>query len=248
MNLSDEQFEDIIQENEKFPENIDQADKARIQQHIAVRQRLQKAADSIHARDSLADRIRGRIQEAGSQKRTANVIHLLLSKGTALAAAAMVIFAVGVFFMITGTTTIQAEIAQIHRDTVAGHNDFVCENDPECICKRLSGNCSTCVMLPQLKDGGVYIGSGLSKFRDKDVAAVLVEVDGSKVTIISVKDDLKSLKFSHEFKRSKRDWCNCAHKECNMAAVGLEEHTYIAAGEVKKEVLLSLLDKLVETH
>ena len=206
--LSGEQFEDMLRGCPEPSGDLDEATLAKLDSHRAVRDRLKKAGKSIETPDGLADRLSTKIRDAANSAAPRMSIFMRIINNR-VAAAAIMIFTVGLFFMFAGTTTVQAEISEIHFNNTIAANRIVMTDKSACLCKRLQGKCTQCVML-KLEGDCAYIGTTLTKLRKKDVAAVLVEVDGQRVSIISVQDRIDSLEFKHKFSRNKRQWCNCS--------------------------------------
>ncbi len=253
--LAEEQIEDILTGKSPVPDGVDEDSLSRLDGHRAVRNKLRTAAATIGLPAGLAERIRGELAHARSAEEGGGgsgggggVFNRVIYKVGILAAAAAILVVAGIFVFSTDSATAQARIARIHRSMVAGADGFHAAADPENISERLKGRCSSRIPLPRLEGNCSYAGWRIAQFRGNDVAVVLVEIDGKKVSIISVPDDPDSLHFGRIFRQEGRTWCNCAFEECRMAAVGVTGHTYIAAGEAPHEVLVGLLDRLVQTH
>ena len=244
--LDDGQFEDIVAGRVEIPEDITVESQSRLASHRAIRRRLQDAVGGITAPEVLSERIRERLANPVSRRaaRSSSIYY----RFTASVAAAAVIIAAGLFILTPSSATAQSDLIKIHHETISGGSGFVDSNNPEDICNRLRGKCSTCIELPDFTSGSSYAGSRIASFRGQDVAAVLVDVEGDKITVISVPDTPGSLGFGQTYTKGGRTWCQCEYRGCTMAAVGIKEHTYIAVGEVSCQTLTGLLDRLVETH
>ena len=250
--LSEEQIEDILQGRREVPEDIDQDSRTCLEMHMALRDRLRRAADSMQVPAGLAERLSARLAQTGSEpaptpvRKRPSVLKMIFTRPAVAAAAAIIIVSTAVLVFLGGPAPAQADVARIHREVLAGQDRFEACTDPKCICERLEGKCSSCVELPaKLEGNSSYMGSALARFRGRDVAAVLVTIGTDKVTIISVPDNLDSLGFGHRFAKNGLEWCDCRYENCKMAAVGLKDRTYIAVGEVNRNTLVDLLESLV---
>lgn len=255
MKLTEEQIEDILSGKSPVPDDIDEDSISRLDGHRALRKRLRTAADTIDPPAGFEERVRDSLakeraaEEGGGRSGGGGaLLNRIIYRIGVVAAAAAILVVAGIFVFSTDSATAQANIARIHRDMVAGVEGFHAAGDPANICERLKGKCSSCIHLPQLDGNCSYAGWRIAQFRGKDVAVVLVEVNGKKVSIISVPGDPGSLDFGRMFQKEGRTWCNCAFEECSMAAVGIKGHTYIVAGEASHDILMGLLDRLVKTH
>jgi hypothetical protein len=248
--LTEEQIEDILQGRMEVPDDIDRESRDRLEMHIALRDRLKKAAGAIRMPQGLAGRVSAGLAGAGRAApavwKKPSILKTFFTRPSVAAAAAILIVSTAVLVFYGGPAPAQADVARIHREVLAGQDRFEACADPKCICERLEGKCSSCVELPmKLAGDSSYEGSAFACFRGRDVGAVLVTVGTNKVTIISVPDNLDSLGFGHRFAKNGLDWCDCAYENCRMAAVGLKDRTYIAVGEVNRDVLVDLLNRLI---
>lgn len=255
--LNDIEIEDILAGRAELPHDADHVSRQRLDEARAMQGRLTRAGQATTAPAGLADRIRRALDDDGDEgtnsdrpTRALRFPATLRRLAPALAAAAMLAVAVGIYVFSGGTAPAyaQPELAAIHETNVAHGNDFQPCRDGKTIARRMGQQCGRKVAIPQLPGACKFVGSTLAKFRDHTVASAVVESGKGTVSVIGVLDPAETLGFSHSSKRGTRTFYMCGFERCHMAAVSVDGLTLIATGEVDHEQLIALLTAFADAQ
>lgn len=251
MAFNDEQFEDAVVGGAKLPAGTDDSLRREIAVMQAVRSRLHQAEMSIQAPDGLAERIATQlgselsaVRPAGTETRRASLFNRLRVYAAPLAAAAMLVLALGVW-LATGSGSAQADFYRIHQATLDELPALQADQDPSALGEALRERVGQPIVLPELTGDCAYLGGRVDAFHDRAVAGMLVRVGSDRVTVLQIPDDPASLGFSHEFSYAGRTWHNCEYEDCKLLAVRAGGQTFVAIGEVGRDRLTRLLEQFV---
>ncbi len=250
--LSDIEIEDILAGHMPMPEDIDEASRRRMEHARSLQARLHDAGQAIIAPPALAGSIRAALDEAPDEA-PSHSLHMpavLRRFAPALAAAAMVTLAIGLWFIVGGTSQAyaQPELAAIHETNVAHGNDFVPCLDGTKIARRMQKQTGRDIHMPTLPASCRFAGSTLARFRDTTVASAVLETETGPVSIITIRDPAESLGFTHTRPMGARTFYTCHHDNCRMAAVNIDGLTFIATGEADHERLIHLLQTFAKAQ
>lgn len=252
--LSDEQLEDIISGRVGTPEDMDPRDSRRVAEMRAVRDRLRSAMASVQMGEPAVERIRRAVRDAASvgEERSARahagsrVIRFPRLVRWLPAAAAAIIIAVAIPFLLPDTPTAHAELVGIHTANLSGGRGFHRESDPLKIVRALEAKLGYAPAVPATDSGASVVGCRVKMFRGQRVATYLIELPEGKASIIISDDVPESMKSTRSIKQKTVYLCGCGHDDCTMVAVRLGGRTYIALGKVPREVLTELLLGLLD--
>jgi len=245
MKLTNEQFEDVLSDAVVQGPDIDPEDLARLEEARAIRTRLAGAFDSVHASQSLADKIRVSLQTAPAPRRR----YIYFPTGILMAAtAAAMLILVPVLYILMMSQAVQAgtvELANIHRVNIREPAGFYATGDCEKIkayfqrhlgfTPRLLSEC------PELKVVGCYV----TKFKGGMVATYVVKLGDSQASVIVTEDWPKKLGLG----------CGCGHPHCkcihngsceglSIVSVRLGERSYSVVGDLPAASLRGILERL----
>ena len=252
--LSDEQLEDIISGRVQPPEDMDPRDSRRVAEMRAVRDRLRSAMASVEMAEPAAERIRRAVRDAasGAEQRPARthagprIIRFPRLVRWLPVAAAAIIIAVAIPFLLPDTPTAHAELVGIHSANMSGGSGFHLENDPSKVVRALEAKLGYAPAVPSPDSGASVVGCCVKMFRGQRVATYLIELPEGKASIVVTADMPESMKATSRIRQRTVYLCTCGHDDCNMAAVRLGGRTYIALGKVPREVLTKLLLGLLD--
>ena len=88
-------------------------------------------------------------------------------------------------------------------------------------------------------------GCCIAHFRDKPVGSYVVDTPRGTISIIVVTDSHGSLGMKDFIYRGEHTYMAGSFAKCEMVTVELDGYTYCAVGEVSREYLADLLEKLV---
>jgi hypothetical protein len=227
--VNTEQFEDILAGQIEPPAELDEADRAALDEARAIRGRLQQAAGSLRPPADLAERVRATLA-TGDVDRPGKTLWFPRRWG-AVAAAACVVAAMGVYLLITSP---QQAVAQ--DDLYRIHHSALDQADPV----------EQADTLPHLPPDCRYIGSIQSVFRNKPLQCLVVDMGGETVTILQLTDPPDSLGFSTRLQEGGRTWFACHYRECGMVATARDGRSYVAVGAADRASLMAVLDAFLQ--
>ena len=245
MKLTPEQIEDILNGQTFQGADLDAEDLARLSEARAMRARLGAAFDSIHASDSLADRVRASLKSAPAPR---GRIIRFPTRWLSVAAAAALLIVAPILYSLWGPEPVHAatvELANIHKVNLAGPEGFYATGDCEEIKayfkKKLGFEPKLLSQCPELR----IVGCHVAKLKGKMVATYVVELDDTKASIIVTEDWPKKLGLG----------CGCGHPHCkcvhngqcgdlSIVSVRLGERSYSVVGSLPAESLRGVLERL----
>lgn len=250
--LSNDQIEDILAGRAEEPDDLDVASSQRLADQRALRERLQQALDSVVPPQGMHDRLRSAIhQETSALSRdvtteSASTKRIRLVRwGLGLATAAMLAIAISILIQSTPTAYAHDAMVRIHNSNVPDRDDFEPCGNGVSIARRIEKVCGETVHIPEqfpaLGEDCGFVGSTLATFDEQPIVAAMVRMDSHKVTVFRIHRKIATLGFGHPFRRMNLNWAHCGHRNCTLVAVEVDEHTFIAVGEVPHETLIELL-------
>lgn len=254
--LSDKQFEDILQGAESEPEHLAHCQLChdRLAERHAVSSRLRSAFDAVRPSKELSERIsehanRDALQEAsGTYSPSGRTIHFRrwFVPLTAVAAVLLIGIPVIIFFTAPGSArAAQAELFQIHQNSLSGHTELYSDADPNALAAHLKNVLGFKPALPRLGAGMSLRGCCVAHFRNKPVGSYVVDTPRGVISIIVVTDKPRSLGMADALRRGDHTYGAGSFARCEMVTLRLDGYTYCAVGEVSRELLADLLEQLV---
>ncbi|MBT3198786.1 MAG: hypothetical protein HN350_02625 [Phycisphaerales bacterium] len=246
MKLTPEQIEDILSGQTPQGDNLDADDLAALEEARAMRARLTAAFESIHAGESLADKIKTSLQASAPapRRRTLRFPMRLIP----LAAAAVLLIAFVVFQNVFTPEPAQAgtvELANIHKANLSSSGGFRATGDCEDIkayFKRELGFTPKLLnQCPRLK----VVGCHVAKVQGQMVATYVVQLDKARASVIVTEDWPKKLGLG----------CGCGHPHCKcihngqcgdltILSVRVGDRSYSVVGKLPPEELRFVLERL----
>jgi len=248
--LNAEQFEDALAGSTVHADHLAGCDECRrrLEASRAVRGRLQRAFAPIKADASLAQRISAAIPEAPAPARDRRILRL--RHLVPLAAAACVVLAVGVFMYPGGQAQgAQPELAAIHMAHLAGTShdgsQMYQAESPEQLAAFLRGKLGAAPTLPKMGKEVKPTCCCLDTFRGRTVGSYVLQTPKGIVTVVVLPDSVESLKLKHEMTLNGRKYAACRSQNCNIVAARCGQFTYCVVGELKHDLLLKILERIV---
>ena len=252
--LTEEQFEDLLQDGVNVPEHVVQCPecRARLDEKRALARRMHRAFSSLHAGPDLAARIRGQIAApAQPGPRTILLhVHRHLQFGLGVAAAILIGVLSISFYVGTGSQTKAAQVALlgIHQINLNSLGQSASDADPN----RPAGDVETKAgyrpAMPCAGCGMSTCGCTMRDFCGRRVVSYVVKGPNAPVSVIIVPDAPKALGMTpvKEQAPAGRVVWQSRRGGCNMASVRIGEYSYCAVGKVAQDELARVLGTLSE--
>ncbi len=256
IHLNDEQFEEILQGSLSVPPHVSQCKLCaeRLAEMKALRSKLHSAFAGIHASDQLLERIRTQSQREtvpvamAARPAGRKVIHLArwLMPLTAAAAILLIIIPAALFFTATEPAMAgPAELYDLYQHSLSPHTELFSDADPDALAGFLKDELGFTPALVKLGAGMSIRGCCIAHFRDKPVGSYVVDTPEGVISVIVVQESQESLGMTEKLSRGEHTYMAGSFAMCNMVTVTQNGYTYCAVGEVSKEQLASLLDRLI---
>ncbi|MCL5278352.1 MAG: hypothetical protein M1376_00400 [Planctomycetes bacterium] len=256
--LTEEQFEDLLQDAAHVPEHVNGCAlcRARFDEKYAIVQRVRQASLSIQAPAVLADRIRAGVAALSEPAATApgrvRLIPLCVRRhlwsGLA-AAAAIVVLAIPIgFYVSTGSSAKAAPVAlaEIHHANLGSLGQLARNDDPGALCEYLEKRVGHSPILLGTGSGVNLCGCCVRQFQGRPVASYVVKRANTPISVIAVPQSPEALGLApteHKTAAHRNVW-QARHQCCNIAAVRIGRYSYCAVGQVAQEELTTLLNAL----
>lgn len=252
--LTDEEFEDAMRDGAAAPPHVEECPlcKDRIAEMRAVRGRLRTAFASVRGGDELIERVRSGLRDAAGEPTSASpggpakVLRGRRMRWPAFAAAAAVlIVAVPLGMHVLSTEPAQAELVRIHEHSISPHREIFASADPNQLAVYLKDKLGFTPAVPRLRQGMTLRGCCVNHFRGRIAGSYVVDTPRGVLSIIVVTDTPESLGMVAESRGEAGTLWTGSFARCQIAAVRLHGYSYCAVGEVSRELLTELLDRLV---
>lgn len=254
--LTDEELESLVRGEAAEPAHLAAcADcRARLAEHRALAARLRSVFDSVHAGETLAERIRQQVVAAAAQPvrhpsahpaRRSPMHPLRRAMWASMAAAAAVlILAVPVILHLTAANSVvaaSAELVRIHTHNLSAHGAMVADADPARLAEHLKTQLGFQPAAPRLGQGMAMRGCCVAHFKGEAVGSYVVETPVGPLSIIVVPQMPEALGMKVLPQAGGRAVWADSFAMNNMAAVRLGDYTYCAVGQVPRETLVRIL-------
>lgn len=249
--LTDEQIERLIEDPECRDQHASQCGlcKDRLEDALAIRRRLRRAFELVHADVALQSRVLASIREALPNPGPSRLRLVLRRVGPSLAAAAALILITFTLTMYVASpqqaVAAPAELAQIHQSNLMPHASLHGSDDPAKVAGYLKRELGFVPNLPKLGAGMALRGCCVAHFRNRPVGSYVLETDRGIMSIIVLQDRPDSLEFAEHTAYRGRTYHIGAFARCKMAAVEIGGYTYAAVGETDAQWLVELLSSLL---
>jgi hypothetical protein len=250
--LTDEQIERIIEDPECRDRHAGECGlcRERLEDALAVRRRLRRAFESVHADAALKDRVLASIRAAQPKPAPGRLRIVLRRVGPSLAAAAALILIAFTLTMYVApprqAVAGPAELAQIHQSNLMPHAGLHGSDDPARVAGYLKQELGFVPTLPKLGGGMALRGCCVAHFRNRPVGSYVLETDRGIMSIIVLRDRPDSLEFAEQTTYRGRTYHTGAFARNKMAAVEINGYTYTAVGETDTQWLVELLSSLLD--
>ena len=253
--LSDEQFEDVLAGSAPEPDHLVQCEHCRdkLAERRALRSRLCSAFSAVHPSAELVSNIQASTRQAAFRK--TSIITPAKSRmsrfvrwAMPLSAAALILISISTFILFTGSDSAIAapsELFRIHQHSLSPHTKLYSEADPESLAGFFKKELGFKPAVPRLGAGMSLRGCCITHFRDKPVGSYVVDTPRGAISIIVVTESHGTLGMKDLIHRGKHTYMAGSFAKCEMVTVELGGYTYCAVGEVPREYLVELLEKLV---
>jgi hypothetical protein len=257
--LTEEQLEDVLQGSIPEPEHVGNCRvcRERLIEQAALRERLTSAFASVRAGDALRERIGRDLRLAASpaESKSGDAGRGRWSRWAwplaAVAAAAVVVFALAGIYIATGedASAAQAELVRIHQHNLSSEpsTHFYTDADPENVSHYLKTQLGFQPALPRLGQGMSLRGCCLAHFRGQMVGSYVVNTPKGTISIIVVTDPPETLGMSRAFEHDRQTFWVGSFAKSHMVAVKFGQFTYCAVGETSAsyDMLTDILSRLV---
>lgn len=257
--LTPEQFEDIVASGRTHHPHLDTCPQCRqiLAEKTALAKRLRTAFASVDAPSSLRDRITDTIRNQSSAAQTTPTsrnLRLLLLRHriiSSLAAAAVIIIALLPLAVYISTPAsaqaAQAQLAGIHLQNLAPHQDFYSDDDPDKLAAYFKDNLGFSPAFPCTGNGMAIRGCCLAHFNNKIAGSYVVDTPRGPISIIVVPDTPKQLGMTPMNTKtpSIQTIYKASFAKNSMAAVRLGGYSYCAVGSASHDYLADLLTQLL---
>ena len=173
---------------------------------------------------------------------------MVLMENAGRSAAAIILIVVSVFMLFPESDSAMAapaELFKIYQHTLSPHKELYSDADPEVLAEFLKKDLGFRPAVPKLAAGMSLRGCCITHFRGKPVGSYVVDTPRGVISIIVVGQTPKSLGMKETLRRGKHTYMAGSFAKCEMVTVELGGYTYCAVGEVSREYLTDLLEKLV---
>ncbi len=255
--LTDQQLEEILRGTAPESAHLEECElcQSRLSEFRAIQTRLRGAFSSVHADHTLLERVRSRLNAPSSDaaavkpggKRAVWQVHRIFWRAAAAAAVLLLIAIPLRIFLGTPETAAaaQAELVQIYEHSVSPHTELYADADPAKLAEYLKGELGFQPAFPRLGAGMSLRGCCITHFRNKPVGSYVVQTPRGVISLIVIKEDLKSLGLKDKLRRGDHTYMAGSFAKCKMVASQMGGYTYCAVGEVPQAFLADLLDQLV---
>ncbi len=256
IHLSDEQFEEVLQGTLAEPPHVSQCKLCaeRLAELKALRSRLHSAFTGIHASPQLLERIRRQVRREAVpvspavQRAPSKTIVLSQWLMPLAAAAAIILISIPAVLFFTATEPAMAgpaELYEVYQHSLSPRTELYSDADPAALAGFLKDELGFTPAVPQLGAGMSIRGCCVTHFRDKPVGSYVVDTPEGVISIIVVNDTPESLGMTESLSRGEHTYLAGSFAMCNMVTATLNGYTYCAVGEVSKDRLADLLERLV---
>lgn len=271
MHLTNEQFEDVLQNNAVHDVTRHMAGCApcrrRLEEARAIQERLRKAFGAVHASPALAERIRsqaqeydkpgfaalrenGDIQVFATAAKTRKPLFSVRRLWPVLAAAAAIVgLALPIAIYFSGPSAVQAaprELVAIHEHNLGGNHGFFVEDDPAKLASYFKQRLGFIPAMPKINQGLSIRGCCVRKFLGRIVGSYVVNTPHGPVSVIVVNAPPENLGMSGHSQVGEQTIWTGGFSGNRLAAVRMGEFTYCAVGQGPAENLTQLLVHLFE--
>ena len=255
--LSNEQFEDILQGAVSEGDHLARCElcKAQLAERRAMRSRLRSAFATVHVSAGLLERIRSKAQRSTMVREQAGILPakgkiFQFSRWAIPLAAMAAMFLIGVPTIIFFTrsqpaSAATAELFQVYQHSLSPHTELYSDADPASLAEFLKNKLGFKPAFPRLGAGMSIRGCCVTHFRNKLVGSYVVDTPRGVISVIVVPESPESLGMKDTLRRGEHLYMAGSFAKCNMVALELGGYTYCAVGEVPRELLANLLEKLV---
>ncbi len=256
IHLSDEQFEEVLQGSLPEPAHISQCKHCqdRLAELKGLRSRLCSAFAGVHASSQLAERIREQARQEVTplplavQPTARRAIHLPRWLKPLAAVAAIILISIPAVLFLSDPETAMAgpaELYEVYQHSLSPHTELYSDADPAALAGFLKDELGFTPAFPKLGAGMSLRGCCVTHFRDKPVGSYVVDSPEGVISIIVVNEAPESLGMTESLSRGEHTYMAGAFAMCNMVTATLNGYTYCAIGEVSKDQLADLLERLV---
>ncbi len=255
--LTDQQLEETLRGTAPESDHLEECElcQGRLSEFRALQDRLRVAFTSVHADHKLLERVRSRLNAPSSDaaavkpggKKAASQVHRIFWRAAAAAAALLLIAIPLSIYLATPETAAAAEseLFQIYEHSISPDTELHADADPAKLAEHLKDKLGFQPAFPHLGAGMSLRGCCVTHFRNKPVGSYVVQTPRGVISLIVIKEDLKSLGLKDKLQRGDHTYLTGSFAKCKMVASQLGGYTYCAVGEVPQEFLAELLDQLV---
>lgn len=247
--LSDEQLEMIMLAGSDDSGHLQQCPQCsdRLQEKASLAKRLRSAYASLSAGEGLKARISRQLSQAGTGPEVAAVHHFRKWLKPVLAAAAVIIAAPLLIYLISSPSVsiAQEELVKIHQHNISGMHGFYSDSDPEKLASYMRRKLGFDITMPRQDQGLSLRGCCVRHFRGSIVGSYVVETDAGVMSIVVVTDEPKTLGTGKKYEYQGQQFWKGSFAKCSMVTVRIGDYSYCAVGEISHDYLASLLTKLI---
>lgn len=247
--LTNEQMDEILLSGASEPDHLRECASCRVKlaHRRALGSRVRDAFASLHADDSLRDRIQAAltgqpngptaVRAAAAPKRFPGRLYSMMAP-----AAAVILVALLITHFLgrpPQANAAQLELLRIHHHNLSEHGDMMTDLDPKSVEAYFEEYLDHAPDVVATGRGLNYCGCRVQTYRGQPVGSYVVDTSGAKVTVLTLQEMPEALGMKKMPGLSTADhitWvatCEC----CNMAAVRVSGQTYYALGEASHEEL-----------
>jgi len=260
---TDEQFEEILAGTPDATGHLDACSdcRAKLQEKLALRDRLKAAFGSVHPGGDFLQRLRAEVSAAtlagavaaraadsaetpatAEQRNALRARRVIWRLGMSVAMAAAIVLAVTVAWPLVNPKPVLAaetQLAQIHLANLQNLQTMPPENVDQ-VAAVLSGQSGQHAPRCNMKNCTCQ-----SMLCGKKAVSYLVDDNGVPVSIVVAPLRAETLGFGQRMCRCGRTLYCCSHKDCRMVSVQVGDRTYVAIGKLDHQKLTTLLMKLL---
>jgi anti-sigma factor RsiW len=250
--LTEEQFEDLLQDGANVPEHVGRCPECRVRldEKRALAHRVRGAFSSIQAGPDLAGRIRAQVAAAAQPRPRTILLHLHrhLQFGLGVAAAILIGALSISLYVGTGSQTkaAQAALIGIHQTNISTLGQSAGDSAPDHLAGDVENRVGYRLAMPCAGCGMSACGCTVREFCGRPAVTYVVKGVNAPVSIIVVPDSPKALGMTPAGEKAPggRAVWQSRRGGCNMASVRIGEYSYCAVGQVTPEELARVLSSL----
>ncbi len=244
--LTQEQFEDALAGRGGSAEHLAacQGCRCRLAELGAVRERLRRSFESIHADAALTQQVTAAADKSPAARPRWTLTARVL-RWPAMAAAAAILVAAGVWFHVASSSNAnaaQVELVDIHRQNLSGKVEMMTDPSPQKLKEFLDSRVKGNVPMPVFPAGMKIEGCCVARYKGAGAACYLVKTAQAPVSIVVLDDRPAAMGLKRAGGSGGLEFWSAQHGECQIAAVICPcGHVIYAVGETSADELQRVL-------